>query len=235
MLNGTLRKTTETLGNHATGRPARLVGHSRYPTTTYLPLDAEKRMSTAVRFASRVGAPIQTMLTVNALHLQRMSSCSVFEVGHLWDGHRCFLELLRKWIVQRDIPWSCIWVREYTGGRNEHQGEHWHIAFYLPPRYQSEFAAQVAIWTDEAIGKHDGTNKCLARSITGAWYLSRCKENAGEYLGKATPKTRPRYGRQVPNDLRMTRHHGGEGPIQGKRYGISRLIGETAQRRQGWQ
>jgi len=215
--------------------PHRLVGHTRYPETKYLPLDAESRMVTAVRFASAINAPIQTMVTINAAHLQRMGSGSVFDVGHLWDGCRDFLELLRKWLVQRGITWSCVWVREYTGGRNDHHGEHWHIALHLPPRHQNDLAAQMAVWTDEAVGANDGKKKCIARSITGAWYLSRSRDNAGEYLGKATPKTRFHYGRRIPNDLRVTRHHGGEGPIQGKRYGISRPIGDTAQRRQGWQ
>jgi len=189
----------------------------------------------AVRFASHVGAPINTLLTINAAHLQRINSDSVFDVGHLWDGYRDLMELLSKWITYRGITWACIWAREYTGGRNEHHGEHWHIALHLPPRYQVELAAQVAIWTGEAVGGSDGKKKCIARSITGAWYLSRCRDNAGEYLGKATPRTRPRYGRQVPNNLRLTRRSGGEGPIEGKRFGISRPIADTAQRRQGWQ
>jgi len=235
MRDGRLSESAEALGKRTSRPPHRLVRHTRYPETKYLPLDAEKRMVTAVRFASAISAPIQTMLTINAAHLQRMGSSSVFGVGHLWDGYRDFLELLRKWLVQRGVTWSCVWVREYTGGRNDHHGEHWHIALHLPPRHQHDLAAQVAVWTGEAVGANDGKKKCIARSITGAWYLSKRQENAGEYLGKATPRTRPRYGRQVPNDLRVTRHRGGEGPIQGKRYGISRPIGDTAQRRQGWQ
>jgi hypothetical protein len=187
-------------------------------------------MTNAVIFASSISTPIQTMLTINAAHIQRMGSDSVFDIGHLWDGCQYFLELLRKWLVeQRGIPWACVWVREYTGGRNEHHGEHWHITLHVPPRYQNDLAAQVAIWVDEAVGVHDGKKKCIARSLTGAWYLSRRKDNVGEYLGKATPKTRLHYGRRIKNDLRTTNKHGGEGPIQGKRYGISNTIGHTAQ------
>lgn len=233
MLDRALSETTQTLEKPASEPRSLLVGRNRYPETTYLPLNAEKLMTVAVTFASRISTPIQTMLTVNAAHIQRMGSDSVFDVGHLWDGFQRFLELIRKWFVeQRGVPWACVWVREYTGGRNEHHGEHWHIALYVPPRYQNELAAQVAIWTDEAVGVHDGKNKCIARSLTGAWYLSRRKDNAGEYLGKATPKTRLRYGRRIKNDLRTTNKHGGEGPIQGKRYGISNTIGHTAQQSQ---
>ena len=219
----------------ASGRPDYLVGKTRYPETKYLPLHAEDSMVHAVRFASHIRSPITTLLTVNAEHLQRIDSDSVFHIGHLWDGYQMFVELLRKWLKHRGITWTCIWVREYTGGKNEHHGEHWHIALHLPPRHQKDFAAYVAILTGEDVGINDGKKKCIARSITGAWYLSRRYENAGEYLGKATPKTRSRYGRQVKNDLRASRHHGGEGPIQGKRFGISHAINDAAQRRHGWQ
>lgn len=189
----------------------------------------------AVRFASHIGAPMCALLTINAAHLQRIDSDSVFHLGHLWDGYRVFHELLRKWLAHRGIAWACVWVREYTGGKNEHHGEHWHIALHLPPRHQDALAAQVASWTGEAVGAHDDKAKCIARSITGAWYLSRRKENAGEYLGKATPKTRLRYGKRIPNTLRTTWRYGGEGPIQGQRFGISRPIGNAAQQRLGWQ
>lgn len=175
------------------------------------------------------------MLTVNAAHLQRISSGSIFDIGHLWDGFQRYLELLRKWVTERGITWSCVWVREFTGGRNNHHGEHWHIALHLPPRHQQELTAQVAIWTGEVIGAHDGKKKCIARSLTGAWYLSKRYDNVGFYLGKATPKKRTRYGQLIKNDLREGQDYGGEGPIQGKRFGISRSIGDKAQQRQGWQ
>lgn len=230
-----LRPNAETSGNRPSGRPQCLVGQYRYTETRYLPLNAEARMIGAVQFASHIGAPICTLLTINAAHLQRIDSDSVFHIGHLWDGYRSFIELLRKWLNHRDITWACIWTREYTGGRNEHHGEHWHIALHLPPHHRDALAAQVALWTGEAVGAPDSKKKCIARSVTGAWYLSRGKGNAGEYLGKATPKKRLRYGKRVPNALRTSRHHGGEGPIQGQRFGISRPINDTAQQRLGWQ
>ena len=232
----TLSQKPQTLEKRASGRhPGLVVGKPRDPATKYLPLDAQDRMVTAVRFASHIRSPITTMLTINAAHLQRIDSDSVFHIGHLWDGYRKLLELLRHWITSRGITWSCIWVREYTGGKNEHHGEHWHIAFHLPPRLQSDLAAQVAIWTGEEVGKPDGKKKCIARSVHGAWYINRRNDNAGDYLGKATPKTRSRYNRQVPNDLRTTRHYGGEGRIEGKRFGISRAINDAEQERLGWQ
>ena len=219
----------------ASGRPNYLVGEARYTPSTYLPLNAQSRMMTAVKFASHIRSPINTQLNVNAAHLQRIDADSVFHIGHLWDGLQAFIELLRKWLDHRGITWSCIWVREYTGGKNEHHGEHWHIAFHLPPHLQSDLAAQVAIWTGEEIGEPDGTKKCIAKSLTGAWYINRRKDNAGEYLGKATPKTRQRYKRVIPNQHRQcSKFHGGEGRIEGKRFGISKTIGKTAQERLGW-
>lgn len=210
-----------------------LVGNTRYPITHELPLNAEKRMTTAVMFATHIGAPVQTMLTVNAAHLQRINSGSIFDVGNLWDGYRDFQELLRKWVTGRGLPWSCIWAREFAGGR--HQGEHWHIALHLPPRHRTALSTQVGVWTGEAVGDPDGTQKCIAKSERGAWYLSVPKSNAGEYLGKATPRTRLRYGRSVPNDQRQSfKHYGGNGPIEGKRYGVSRHLDEKAQLRLGW-
>lgn len=219
----------------APGLPNLPVGHSRYPTTDNLPLNAEARMTSAVRFASHIGAPIQTLLTINAAHLQRIGSDSVFGIGNLWDGFRDFDQLLRKWVTGRGITWSCIWVREGTGGRNNHIGEHWHIALHLPPRHRAALASQVAIWTGEGIGDPDGKRKCIARSETGAWYLNTCKGNAGEYLGKATPPTRLRYGRSVPNHQRKsTFRYKGTGLIEGKRFNVSRPIGHAAQREHGW-
>lgn len=235
MPDGSLSLTQTALVNGALPAPQRLVVPPRYHISKHLPLNAEARMVAAVRFASTIGAPIQTMLTVNAEHLQRMGSDSVFDIGHLWDGYRTFLELLRKWVTGRGLVWSCVWCREYTGGRNQY-GEHWHIALHLPPRHYEALTAQVAIWTGEAVGTPDGKTKCIARSQTGAWYISRRKENAGDYLGKATPKMRIRYGKPVPNSLRQTDHpYRGDGPIEGKRFGISRPISEGAQRRNGLQ
>lgn len=243
MLDGTLSNNGQTLKNRVSAPHSLLVGsveqtgealekikQTRYPETKYLPLNAQERVMRAINFASKIDAPIQTMLNINAAHMQKMGYESVFEIGHLWDGFQTFHELLNKWLKQRNITWACVWVREYTGGKNRHHGEHWHITFHLPPKYQTALADQVAIWTGEDIGEGNGKKKCIARSLTGAWYLNKCKGNVGEYLAKAAPKTRLLYRKRVPNQHRNTRHIGGEGPIQGKRFGISRPIGDAAQR-----
>jgi hypothetical protein len=251
MLNATVSSDTQALQNCITTHSPFLVSNvvsnveqagdtvgqveqTQYAESKCLPLDTQKKMVRAIKFASSIKAPVQTMLTINAEHMQREGYESVFKNGHLWNGCKTFRELLNKWLTQRGITWACVWVREYTGGHNRHHGEHWHITFHLPPKYQTALADQVAIWSGENIGESDGSRKCIARSLSGAWYLSKCRANAADYLGKATPRTRTRYGKQVPNQHRKTRHFGGEGPIQGKRFGISRPIGDAAQRAQGW-
>jgi hypothetical protein len=62
MPDQTLTKTSAKPIHGTSGRHKRLVGQTRYPTTNELPLNAERRMTSAVRFATYIGAPIQTML-----------------------------------------------------------------------------------------------------------------------------------------------------------------------------
>ena len=231
MLDARLSETAETLRIGDYERQPRLVRGTRYTVSTYLPLDAQQRMTAAIDFAQAIRTPITMMLTVNAAHLQRMDSGGVFEVGHLWDGFQRLEELMRKWATQRGIPWACVWVREYTGGRNNHSGEHWHIAFHLRKKHRAAFVAQVAEWTDEPLGAPDARPTTIARSETGAWHIRTADADAAAYLGKATPRHRKRYGKQIPNTLRSGHHKGGQGPIEGKRFGMSKTIGKTAQGR----
>lgn len=209
---------------------------TRYPESQTLPTGAQARLMRAAEFSIKTGQPINTLLTVNAEHLQRIDAGGVFGIGHLWDGFRDFHERVRKWVRARGIPWSVIWVREYAGGKHGQAGEHWHLALHLPARLRSDFAARVAIWTDDAIGSDMSGKYTIARSAGRAWhYRSRAPfgygpGGLGAYLGKAEPSWRRRYGRTVPNLKKPDRsQNGGGGPIQGQRYGIARFIGDTAQ------
>jgi len=126
-----------------------LVGKStRYPETETLPVGAQARLIRAAMFSEKIGYPLNTLLTINAAHLQRMSSDGVFGVGHLWDGMQNFIELARKWPEKRGVPWVAIWSREHAGGKHGQSGEHWHIGLHLPRRMHADFAEQVARWTD---------------------------------------------------------------------------------------
>lgn len=148
------------------------------------------------------------------------------------------LELLRKWVTGRGLPWVCFWVREYC--RNP--GEHWHIALHLPDAYRADLAAQVAIWMGEDIDpsadlkRHD-----VAVSQHRSWKLTGAKRHGGgpeglaAYLGKAEPNHIRLHGKTKQNpDKADRRYLGGLGPIQGKRFYISTTIGATAQERAGW-
>jgi hypothetical protein len=215
-----------------------LVGKStRYPETETLPVGAQARLIRAAMFSEKIGYPLNTLLTINAAHLQRMSSDGVFGVGHLWDGMQNFIELARKWPEKRGVPWVAIWSREHAGGKHGQSGEHWHIGLHLPRRTHADFAEQVARWTDAPIGDTRGANT-IARSACYSWDLrtrapaGRGPDNLAAYLGKAEPSWIRRYGKTVPNKGKPRRDkNGGTGPIQGKRFGMSKSVDTTAQAR----
>lgn len=211
---------------------------TRYPETRQLPVGAQARLMRAATFSTAVGHPINALLTINAAHMQSIDEGGVFEVGHLWDGLGVLLELARKWVTGRGIFWACIWSREWTRqGRRGQAGEHWHIGIHLPRHLHGDFAKQIAAWTGEAIGAVSPSGRDSAVSSRGAWHLSVRSGRGGPallaaYLGKAEPGEVTRYGKRAPN-LRKPRRDkfGGAGPIQGKRFGISKTLGATEQAR----
>lgn len=211
---------------------------TRYVVTEKLPRGSQAGMMAAATFSIECGAPINTLLTINAAHLQRIDEGGVFAIGHLWDGFQTLLELLRKWIVDRGVYWACIWVREwskcgYKG--NGQSGEHWHIAFHLPRCYRSALATQVAEWAGEDVGIISPKE---ALSVGRAWQLKSGRggpESIAAYLGKAEPSNIKKYGKRVANPDKPRRDRvGGEGRIEGKRYGICKGIGATAQAKTGF-
>jgi hypothetical protein len=218
------------------GHSSPVVVSTRYAESRSLPIGAQARLISAAAFSARIGFPLDTLLSINAAHLQRIGEGGVFRAGHLWDGFRDFLELVRKWVTGRGVPWVAIWSREYASGKHGQAGEHWHIGLHLPSHMRRDFAAQVALWTGECLGGKDAKKSTVALSVDRAWHLrarapsGNGAEGIGAYLGKAEPSWRRHYGRTVPNACKPARHIvGGEGPIQGKRFGISRSIGDTAQ------
>jgi hypothetical protein len=181
---------------------------------------------------------VNTLITVDAARLQSIDGGGIIGLGHLWDGFQDLLERLRKWTTGRDVPWACLWVREVSG----RPGEHWHIALHLPARHRLDLAHQLAAWTDEPLG--DGSllqGHDVAMSALGSWHITAHKrggrgpENLAAYLGKGEPNRIKLYGTtQLNPDKAQPRYRGGEGIIEGKRCGISRTIGRTAQRAAGW-
>lgn len=230
------------------GQHSCLVGNThqltRYTITHELPRGAQARMMQAAAFSEKIGHPINAILTINAAHLQRMGDGGVFGIGHLWDGLQTLHELIRKWVKARGIFWASLWVREWSRRGHEGQaGEHWHIALYLPKRFHAEFANQVAEWTGEAIGAVSPSARVSAVSVGRAWHLGvrhgrGGPENIAAYFGKSEPNTIRLYGRRVPNPDKPRRtgecRFGGSGPVEGKRFHISKTLGATAQARLGY-
>jgi hypothetical protein len=211
----------------------------RYASTTALPRGSQKRLIDAALFSAYIGAPVNTLITINAAHLQRIDRGGVFGIGHLWDGFRDLLERLRKWCINRNMTWACFWAREVAKER----GEHWHIALHVTARHRQDLAAQIAAWVDDPIGpSHDLKPHDIAVSALASWHITTTKpgRNAkllGAYLGKAEPNRITLHAKTKLNpDKVITRwpYIGGEGHIEGKRYGISKTIGATEQTRTGW-
>lgn len=222
-----------------------LVGNTHQPTrytvTHELPRGAQARMMQAAAFSEKIGHPLDTVLTINAAHLQRIGEGGVFGIGHLWDGLQELLQLIRKWVKARGIFWACIWVREWAPRGYEGQaGEHWHIAFHLPKCLHADFAKQVVEWTDEAVGAVAPSARVSAVSVGRAWHLGvrhgrGGPENIAAYFGKSEPAKIKRYGQRIenPDKPRNTGRYrfGGSGPIEGKRFHICKTLGTTAQAR----
>jgi hypothetical protein len=219
-----------------------LVGNSspltRYTVTKALPIGTQARMMRAAVFSQTLGHPVNAFLTINAAHLQRIGEGGIFGLGHLWDGFQVLLELLRKWVTARGVVWAVIWSREWSRkGINGQAGEHWHIGLHLPKRFHADLAKQVAEWTGQGLSTISPTARVSAVSEHRAWHLSvkhgrGGPEDLAAYLGKAEPSKIRRYGRHVPNLYKPRRDKiGGEGPIEGKRFGISKTIGLTEQER----
>lgn len=240
-----LRKDEAELVSAHISQHFRLVGNAhqqtRYTLTHELPRGAQARMIRAAAFSGQIGKPLNAILTINAAHLQRIGEGGIFGVGHLWDGLQNLHELMRKWVSARGVFWASIWVREWSRRGYEGQaGEHWHIALHLPKRLRADFAKQVAKWTGEAVG---AVSPAATVSVGHAWHLGvrhgrGGPENIAAYFGKSEPSTIERYGRRVANPDKPRSvgvyRFGGSGPIEGKRFHISKTLGTTAQARAGY-
>lgn len=219
-----------------------LVRHTtRYPSSKDLALGSQRKLVNAAAFSRHIGYPINLLTTINAAHLQHVNIGGIFELGHLRDGHRDLIELMRKWTVARDVPWVTIWVRESIFGKAQHQGEHWHIGHHLPTRHHAELLPQLAVWTGEAVGQDTAENGTVGRSVNQAWHVgTRIRggngpEGIAAYLGKAEPNKITHYRKHVPNPHKIAPwHYGGEGLIEGQRMGVSHSLSPEKQRREGF-
>lgn len=210
---------------------------TRYPVTHQLPPGTQARMMNAAMFSEKIGYPINTHTTINAAHLQRIDEGGVFAIGNLWDGFQALIELMRKWHTGRGLPWVMIAAREYNSSRARHAGEHWHIAHHQPPALQSSWVEQLSTWTGEDVSASDGMVSVQnAWRVTSQWSGGQGPENLAAYLGKAEPGWITRYGKRRENRDKPRRDkYGGEGPVEGKRFRVSRAIDRKAQARVGFE
>jgi len=195
----------------------------------------------AAAFSVHRGYPINTFTTINAAHMQRIGSGGVFEIGHLWDGFRDLVQLMRKWTKGRGLEWAAIWARESIFGKSVHPGEHWHIGHHLPKQHHRDFLMQLAIWTGEELGQDLSGRGTVGRSMSCAWHVgTRTKRGVGPtgiaaYIGKAEPNKIRRYGKWVKNPDKVDHSvYGGDGWIEGKRIGISQFLSPEKQLRAGF-
>lgn len=210
---------------------------TRYSSSKTLPRGSQRKLTSAAVFSEHVGQPINTTVTINAARLQGIGTDSVFDVGHLWDGFRHLLELKRKWVTARGIPWIGIWVREFATYTAKQPGEHWHIGMHLPRNHRREYVDQLALWAGEDFDPDRKLDKgTFAASRHNAWSVSvkyaggNGPETIGHYFGKAEPNRVRLHGVMKKNPDKVAPwYRGGVGHIEGKRFGMSRSLAQKAQ------
>lgn len=197
----------------------------------------------AADFAMTLGLPLNTLVTINAEHLSRMGEGGIFEIGHLSDNRAEFMELLRKWIVNRGYRFCGVWGREVARKPTNpsHQiGEHLHLAAHIGWKDQSAFVTQVLAWTDTARGEPSQRGE-IGVSVCGAVQVKHCTKGGSTgitvaaYLGKDEPQHILRYGKRVLNPDKVCRQYRDNGGvIEGKRYGITDALNTRAQKQHGY-
>lgn len=203
--------------------------------STALPRGAQMDLMNAATFSKNIHRPINILVTINARELQRKCVSGLISSHALSDARADLLERMRKWVTARGLPWVSIWVREHA----DSHGEHWHISLHLPKPYRCKLAMQMSAWTgvnhDLDAFLDDGD---VAVSVNRLWHIGTKRQNGPQgspegiaaYLGKAEPSRINLYGkmRNNPNKVRRDRN-GGQGPIAGRRYGVSRSLNTKAQ------
>lgn len=208
---------------------------SQRTRSTALPRGAQMDLMNAAVFSKAIRCPLNVLVTINARELHRNGAPGLMSGRALSEARADLLERMRKWVTARGLPWVSIWVREHAYS----YGEHWHISLHLPKPYRGDLAMQMTTWTgvngDLDARLNDGD---IAVSVDRLWHIGTKRrdgpqgspEGMAAYLGKAEPSRINLYGkmRNNPNKVRRDRN-GGQGPIRGRRYGISRSLNTKAQ------
>jgi len=203
---------------------------------------AQRDLIHAAAFSTYIGHSVNVTITVNAGHLQRIGCDGVFGVGHLWDGHRDFRDLIGHWFDARGLPVHGFWTREWGSSNATQPGEHWHLAYWIPARYRRPFAMQLAGWVGEDMSTAEPPKEdIVAASVHDGWIVKQRLRNGGgptniaAYFGKAEPSNIRIHGKIKRNPDKVNpRKNGGEGQIEGQRYGITRSLNTAAQQKAGF-
>ena len=211
--------------------------------TERLPIGAQGQLIDAAVLAGKIGHPINRLTTIRTEILSRSSvgvfagkheADGVFAGKHEADGVSSLLELMRKWHINRGIPWAAIWSREV----GQTVGGHIHIGTHQSNDHIEPYIDQVANWTGEkriflakhklgdiGFSEHCGwrVQCCMRRGQSGA--------DVAAYLGKDEPsRTVTGWGVERINASKRTfTHPCHSGYVEGTtrttyRHGTSRNI-----------
>lgn len=82
----------------------------------------------------------------------------------------------------------------------------------MPTKHDANYAAQLALWLDEAIGLHNGDPATIATSELGSWQVDGCVKGGSSghyiaaYFGKSEPNTYfTAWGKERRNNLKGRR------------------------------
>lgn len=164
-------------------------------------------MIEAAQRASDAGTSLDRALTVNVDALIALGLDGLWCKAHPADAMHTFLDLLRRWLKARGVPWAAVWVRE----RARREGEHGHVAFHASPMHDAALLAQLGIWTGAPAttrrsgdpqgtlggGDGDGARKrpWLLQANTGGPTQTQLMA----YFGKGEPDALTRWGAMREN------------------------------------
>jgi hypothetical protein len=215
--------------------------HTR-KASEYLPKGAQGQLIDAAILAEEMGTPINRLTTIRTEILARSSS-GIFAGRHEADAIRILLELMRKWHIERGVPWVCIWSREV----GDDVGGHVHSGTHQSEETTEDFIEQVASWTGEPrILLKNRKRANIGISEHGSWLVQCCtrRDQSGAdlaaYLGKDEPNhIVSAWGVSRDNKSKRVLHHACKGGYlegttgkSGKsyRHGTSRNIAPSASR-----
>lgn len=201
--------------------------------TAYLRNRQFMKLYDAVRLANCRG------LVPNALVNVSWSTVGIVSDLAVRSAHEQLLELMRKWLVERQISQAWLWVLE----RGDTFGLHSHIAVHVPHVYEDAFASWVAKAVRTIAKRSIVVNRRtkvytvkVKHASDDAW---RVQWKIFRYLMKGVdPWTRvkdpkQRHGTKLLRDVAGLKSVA-QGEVSTKRAGVARQL-DTTEQRKFWQ